>query len=440
VIRTLLRARPPTTHQLAGVPSYLPWPGAPVLPEEYPGLGYCSESEALDLPAVAASLDLLVSLVQQMPLTAFVGGNDDLSRGDDLIVPTPPILSNPAPGPGRTLSDWIAETIRDLALHGNAVAVLGDPGPEGWPTEMFPVPYEQWTLRPDGAYLVGSDVYEPADVFHVRRGCRTGEPVGRGLMETHPRLLAAAIAAEKFAADYFTGGAAPPTFLTHPDPELSQTMATILKAKFQAVSRRREPIVAPAGTTIQALTADADGAQMSETRKWNAQQIALAMGVVPALLGLDSPSLTYKNLSDVYRQFISSTVLSYLVPIEDQITAQCLPYGQRARFDPRSLLRPDTEGRVDIAVKGYQAGVMTRDEARSVVDLPPEADSDDAAMSVRDLAEAIQKIYLGVGKVISVDEARDILNREGAGLTGTGPASDEADASLSLVQPTEVGA
>ena len=37
--------------------------------------------------------------------------------------------------------------------------------------------------------------------------------------------------------------------------------------------------------------------------------------------------------------------------------------------------------------------------------------------------EAVQKIYLGVDKVITAEEARQILNAYGADLTGTGPQS-----------------
>lgn len=46
--------------------------------------------------------------------------------------------------------------------------------------------------------------------------------------------------------------------------------------------------------------------------------------------------------------------------------------------------------------------------------------------SPRALAEMIQKIYLGVGKVVSEAEARDILNRAGAGLTGAFKAQTAA--------------
>jgi hypothetical protein len=50
---------------------------------------------------------------------------------------------------------------------------------------------------------------------------------------------------------------------------------------------------------------------------------------------------------------------------------------------------------------------------------PPAAAAGDTG--AREVAEMIQKLYLGVGVIISADEARDILNRDGAGLTGPPP-------------------
>ena len=48
-----------------------------------------------------------------------------------------------------------------------------------------------------------------------------------------------------------------------------------------------------------------------------------------------------------------------------------------------------------------------------------------AYTSPRQVAELIQKIYLGVGKVLTSDEAREIANRAGAGLLGSLPAPVE---------------
>jgi hypothetical protein len=44
-----------------------------------------------------------------------------------------------------------------------------------------------------------------------------------------------------------------------------------------------------------------------------------------------------------------------------------------------------------------------------------------ATDNVRDVVEMIQKIYLGVGIVLTADEARALLNRAGADLTGSLP-------------------
>ena len=64
-------------------------------------------------------------------------------------------------------------------------------------------------------------------------------------------------------------------------------------------------------------------------------------------------------------------------------------------------------------------------EVRQVEDLPPLPDEDDSiaddldgdeADQARNVAELIQKIYLGVGVVLTPDEARRIANKAGAGL------------------------
>lgn len=49
------------------------------------------------------------------------------------------------------------------------------------------------------------------------------------------------------------------------------------------------------------------------------------------------------------------------------------------------------------------------------------AGTGDTTDQTEELARMVQQVYLGVGKVITSDEARALLNRKGAGLTGPGP-------------------
>lgn len=359
--RLLQRAAPPKLLPSAPVWSS-PWPfGSDAALDVLPT---ATEPEALDLAAVSGAIDMTVSLILQMPLRAFAAGDE--------VSPTPAVLSNPAPGGNRTLADWIGEVVRDLVLHGNYLAVLADADRTGWPQAMFPVPWGAWTFDPvTRLYSVGADHYQPSDVFHVARAKQTGEVVGRGLLQTHPRLIAAAVAAERWSAAYFNGGAVPPSILSHPNSELTQAQALDLKAKLRAATRGREPVVVPMGTTLQALSSDADSAQLTESRRWNSLQLCQALGIPSVLLGLDAPSMTYRNSQEVFSQWVATTVMSYIAPVEQQLTMQVLPRGTEARFVTEAVLRPDYAGRVDLAVKGLAGGVYTHDEARSLVDLPP---------------------------------------------------------------------
>jgi len=341
------------------------WPGY----DAYPWY-YVTEEEALDLPVVGGFIGITSSLLLQMPLHGYRSQN-----GSEQPLPTdPPILQNPSPGPSRTFGDWVNEYLRDMVLYGNYVAILGPKNAAGWPDVMVGVPAGQWQIYVDDTngtyrYTINGTNYTPDRIFHVTMNNLTGELVGRGILSLYKRLIASSVAAERWAAMYFEGGAVPPGALKHPNPELTQDQADLLKAKMKSVAQTRDWAVLPGGTELEVFDSDAERSQLNETRQRNAQQLAMAIGIPGALLGLDAPSLTYRNITDVFQQFITTTVMSYLVPLEQQLTLQCLPRGTTARFFQANVLRPDIEARVDLATKTLQAGLFTIDEARAFFNL-----------------------------------------------------------------------
>lgn len=367
LLELLQRARTPEVRKTAykGSQSLAPlavwqgWPGY----ESYP---WVTEDQVLGLPVVGGFLDITTSLLLQMPLHGY--------RSGQLLTQDPAVLLNPTPGPTRTFADFISEYLRDVFLFGNYVAVLGPKNAAGWPDLFVPVPNGQWGIQVVGdqyAYLINGAQYQPEDVFHVAVNALNGSLVGRGILSLYPALIASCVAAESWAASYFQGGAVPPGALKHPNPELTQAQADALKAKMKSVAMLREWAILPGGTELQVLSADAEKAQLNETRRLNSQQLAMAVGIPGALLGLDSPSLTYRNITDVFQQFITTTVMSYIVPLEQQMTLQCLPRGVFARFFPGAVLRPDLESRVNLATQTVQAGLYTAEEALAFFNLGP---------------------------------------------------------------------
>lgn len=362
--------RNPVPGLMAAIPGLFPGQLGTAWAEPFPW-HYVTEEEALDLPVIAGFMQITSSLLLQMPLHGYrkQGTGPQVALESD-----PPILVNPTPGDGRTFGDFIVEYLTDMVLYGNYVAVLGPPNPQGWPDLMVPIPTGQWEVVSDGIegdyhYLINGIRYEKERVFHVMMNKSCSNLVGRGALQLYRRLIASSVAAERWAALYFEGGAVPPGVVKHPNPELSQEQANLLKTKMKAVAQSREWAVVPGGTELQVLDGNAEESQLNETRKLNAQQLAMAMGIPGALLGLDSPSLTYRNITDVFQQFITTTVMSYIVPLEQQLSLQCLPRNQEARFFQANVLRPDMGARVTLANEAMSTGLFSRDEARAFFDL-----------------------------------------------------------------------
>jgi phage portal protein BeeE len=79
-------------------------------------------------------------------------------------------------------------------------------------------------------------------------------------------------------------------------------------------------------------------------------------------------------------------------------------------FDARSVIA---------AVQGQNMSLLTHTGLIPVQLQKPGAD--EQSVAARNLVEMIQKVYLGVGVVLSPEEARELLNQAGASLTGPAP-------------------
>src|SRR5262245_10959329 len=194
LLATLQRARPKVYYQGGGalgtsLQAVAHWqeairPGSwsSVWSDDFPW-HYVTEEETLDLPVVAGFMSITQSLLLQMPLNAFRTQPDGTQA---LIQPTPPILVNPSPAPGRTFVDFITEYIHSMFLYGNYVAVLGPKNAAGWPEMMVPIPVGQWNVNADNGrrwYEVNGMTFSPDQIFHVMMNKASGDLMGKGALQ-----------------------------------------------------------------------------------------------------------------------------------------------------------------------------------------------------------------------------------------------------------------
>jgi HK97 family phage portal protein len=239
--------------------------------------------------------------------------------------------------------------------------------------------------------------------------------------------IGAGLGLQEQTARFFAQGTLTPGVIESQVPLTPDQMRDIRDA-WQAShggSRRSHLPVVLGNATYKPITMTAEQAQFLESRKWSAAElVGQLFHLDPSFLAIpvESGSLTYQNLEQRDTALVRHTLRRWIVRIERLMT-RLLPPSQTWRFDVDGLLRGDMASRFAAYEIASRIGLLSMDEMRALEDRPPlpESGGVDDASSARAVAELVQKIYLGVGKVLTAEEARRIANRAGAGLDIPGP-------------------
>ncbi|HNH95903.1 MAG TPA: phage portal protein [Microthrixaceae bacterium] len=229
-----------------------------------------------------------------------------------------------------------------------------------------------------------------------------------------------------------------------------------LDEEYSGVDNAGKSVILDPGADVRTLGLDMEKLAFGTSKAAAENRIAVAAGVPSVVVGLQAglDAATYSNYQQALRRMSDLTMrplwrsaagaLEVLVPKPDagvrlwhdtrdiaalagdpktiaetdQSRAQTIDTLIRAGFEPGSVVAAVTSG--DLGLLKHTGGIPTTlyPAGQATTGTVEATDADHA----KALAEIIQKIYLGVGKVITSDEARTIVNQAGAGLRGSLPA------------------
>lgn len=339
----------------------------------YPdGPGPATEREAMSLPPFGRGVALLANAIAGTDWRAM---RWDADAGVSLrIADQPAVLLDPDPTSTPWNYRWSAT--EDLVLYGNHFALYGELDYRtlrpGW---LVPIPANDvWVISDpesgDYAFTVAGELLTADSLLHVSAGNRSGEVLGRGVLSQYAEWLGGALAAEDHAGAYFAGAALPPAVLQSPTV-LTQAQASELKAKWRTMTSDREPVVLPSGYVLTPIVSNAEQAQLVESRTWNAQAVAMMLGIPSYKLGLSGASMTYQNIESADIEFVRDSVDRYAGPLAQAFTKWLMPRGTSVAWDYSGRMRADAQATASVLSTLVGAKVLTVDEARAMIGRAP---------------------------------------------------------------------
>ena len=360
-----------------GRPSLVRQPGGVLIPPPsvtgygLPGPYVYDAITARRVPAVGRAVQLYAGLVRQCAMECW--------RGYQRL-PTPRLLQRPDPWRG---GPWfVGVNVEDYLLSGNAISLITARDATGWPlaAQWLPVNmvYITWdnydpTVEPNYTYL--GKTLRTEDVVHVRRGADRLYPVrGVGVVEEHLGTLDRVAMEEEYERGALSSGGVPSVAIITPQANLTQENADEAKTAWveKTSGPVREPMILPNGTVVHPLAWSPGDTQLAEMRRLSLLDVANMFNVVGYWLGAPVAGMTYRTAGPQYQQILRTSLEPVLADFESVWSDAWLVRGQTIRFKRDQLLREDLPTSTTAAVAAYNAQIVSLEEARVMMGLPPD--------------------------------------------------------------------
>jgi HK97 family phage portal protein len=226
----------------------------------------------------------------------------------------------------------------------------------------------------------GVSEHGPEDVLHIRGMSADGLT---GLSPVTQCRLALSLSSnlQEHAKQYFENGSRPSGVLSTPfgmsDEGRQRLMEGWRNEQSLSAGRMHSVAVVEGETKFVPIAFSADDSQFLQQRELSAREVARVFRVPAHLIdAATGDSLTYSNVTEQNRYFVTHSLRPWLVRIERAITndTDLCPGSTYVQFDLDGLLRADARSRAEIFEKALDpiTGWMRREEVRELEELPPE--------------------------------------------------------------------
>jgi HK97 family phage portal protein len=229
--------------------------------------------------------------------------------------------------------------------------------------------------------------WSPADAHYIRGFTPKGFLAGIVPWDIFKNSLGNALAIEEFASNWWNNQGLISTYISHPEklsPTQAEEILDIYEETHAGLANAGRPALLSGGAKLEELKLTVADMQLTESRNWIVDDICRMMNWAPELV----TQATGSGLRYDAEQIVLKMQKIYLQPrtrrIRDSFnTDPDLFKGNKfwldVRFDPIEAVSAAT--RADANLSNRQAGVVTANELRVPMGLPPHEDGDELQLT-----------------------------------------------------------
>lgn len=339
-----------------------------------------SERNSLQIGAVYACTRLLSDTISALPVDTFVRRNGDRVP----YRPRPAWVSEPD-GPGSSRIDYMQQVVVSMLLsHGAVIQVLRNGA--GQPVALVPldptrveVVRNKQTRAREFVIDGGQAVLGADEVLYITEMRRPGALKGVSRVDEVKQTLGLARALDEFAARYFANGANTSGLIEFPGNltgEQAKELVDAFEAAHRGLKKSHRPGVLSGGAKFAKTGADGEQAQMLQSRQFAVEEIARIFRVPPSMIGLNTPgAMSYASVEHNAIQFVRYSLVPLVAKIEEA-HSRLLPDEAFLRINMEGLLRGDSATQAQIFSTALQAGYMSINDIRRILDMRPVENGD----------------------------------------------------------------
>ena len=344
-------------------------------------------SPADAIPAVVRATNLISADIARLPVTVF---DSEMQPIADHPVA---MMMNREASRWQTGYEFRRYTTSVALTHGNGIAIIRRAG-DGSVAELQPVPADALTgeTTDDGViYRIGNVTLAADQVVHV--GCypdylnpcwfRSPIDAARQAMQ---------LAADENGAHQalIKTGSMGKVAIMHPGAMSDQTVEAIRNAwstMHATADGASRPLILREGMKAEKISQETSGS-MLESRRFSVQEIARAFGVPPEMLFQHDARHAMSSQSETARAYADGAIAAWVSAWESELTRKLCRPGESVRFDVTPITRGNLRDQGMSYSKLVMSGVMSPNDARHALGLPPISGLDTPKVSMPGGADA----------------------------------------------------